>query len=103
VLQMKHRQLVPSLHAEKLNPNIDWANSPFFVQRTLGDWPVRPGVPKRAGISSFGAGGSNAHVIVESYESQTNPRRPATGLHLIVISANDEERLKESAARLSGF
>ena len=103
VLQMKHKRLVPSLHAEKLNPNIDWDKSPFFVQRTLGDWPARPSLPKRAGISSFGAGGSNAHVILESHEAQTKPRRPATTPHLIVLSARDEDRLKASAGKLAAF
>src|SRR5262249_43023725 len=67
VLQLQHGQLVPSLHAAELNPHIDFANSPFVVQRTLAAWPrpvveldgVSREVPRLAGISSFGAGGSN--------------------------------------------
>ena len=71
LLQMRHGQLVPSLHAEELNPNIDFATTPFVVQRQLCEW-TRPVVegreePRMAGISSFGAGGSNAHVIVSEY------------------------------------
>jgi polyketide synthase PksN len=112
LLQLKHRQIAPSLHSEVLNPNIDFLNTPFIVQQELKEWE-RPVVtiegvtreyPRIAGISSFGAGGSNAHVIIEEYnlESQeqtaitVTPRQPA----LIILSAKDEERLKEQAERL---
>ncbi|MET0335643.1 MAG: SDR family NAD(P)-dependent oxidoreductase, partial [Rhizobacter sp.] len=62
LLQMRHGQLVPSLHSEVLNPNIDFGRTPFRVQRELATWdrPVIDGreQPRTAGISSFGAGGS---------------------------------------------
>ncbi|WP_155985414.1 type I polyketide synthase, partial [Paenibacillus maysiensis] len=112
LLQMKHRQLAPSLHAKVLNPNIDFDATPFVVQQELAEWKrplveiggqVRE-VPRIAGISSFGAGGSNAHVIIEEYipaESlrtpvEVTPQNPA----MIVLSAKNEERLQELAARL---
>ncbi len=76
LLQMRHRQLIPSLHAESVNPNIDFSRTPFLLQQTLGKWaqPTVDGVecPRRAGISSFGAGGSNAHLIVEEYEQRVS-------------------------------
>ncbi|PSK01109.1 hypothetical protein C7R92_31785, partial [Brevibacillus porteri] len=66
LLQLKHGQLAPSLHAEVLNPNIDFSTTPFVVQQELAEWkrPVIDGqeVPRRSGVSSFGAGGSNAHI-----------------------------------------
>jgi acyl transferase domain-containing protein len=111
LLQMKHGQLVPSLHAEELNPNIPFEQTPFRVQRTLQAWE-RPRLtvdgrlqeyPRRAGISSFGAGGSNAHLIVEEYvepeatQSHTfTPERPA----LIVLSARTDEQLRERMQQL---
>ena len=67
LLQLQHGQLVPTLHAETLNPKIDFAGTPFVVQRRLESWPRRNGQPRRAGVSSFGAGGANAHVVVEEY------------------------------------
>ncbi|OLF19627.1 beta-ketoacyl synthase N-terminal-like domain-containing protein [Actinophytocola xanthii] len=72
VLQMQHRTLVPSLlHANRTNPSIDFANSPVYVQQSLGDWnPERTGrgdVPLRAGITSIGAGGTNVHLVMEEY------------------------------------
>jgi acyl transferase domain-containing protein/acyl carrier protein/SAM-dependent methyltransferase len=113
VLQMKHRQLAPSLHAEELNPHIDFANSPFVVQRKLAAWPrpvvetdgVRREHLRVAGISSFGAGGSNAHVVIEEYVAPTGAARSSVAVSssrpaLVVLSAKNAERLKEQAAQL---
>ncbi|HWM03490.1 MAG TPA: type I polyketide synthase, partial [Actinophytocola sp.] len=66
LLQLEHGRLVPSLHSTEHNPRIDFATTPFTVAHDLADWPrrQRDGAPqpRRAGISSFGAGGANAHV-----------------------------------------
>ncbi|MCA2972429.1 MAG: amino acid adenylation domain-containing protein, partial [Acidobacteriaceae bacterium] len=92
LLQMKHGMLAPSLHSETLNPAIDFPRSPFRVQRRLEAWP-RPGSGARlAGISAFGAGGSNVHLIVEAYES---PGRLEVGQRprVFPFSAHNEEQL----------
>ncbi|HEX7312900.1 MAG TPA: SDR family NAD(P)-dependent oxidoreductase [Pyrinomonadaceae bacterium] len=111
LLQMKHGRLVPSLNSEPPNPNINFAETPFTVQRTMQDWN-RPTVvkngatteyPRRAGVSSFGAAGSNAHVIVEEYVATGRREAPALEAGrpvLIVLSARDEDRLRLSAERL---
>ncbi|MEJ2416447.1 MAG: SDR family NAD(P)-dependent oxidoreductase, partial [Exilibacterium sp.] len=105
ILQLKHRKLVPSLHASKTNPNIDFKNTPFFLQKNLEEWK-RPCIklngeeqefPLRAGISSFGAGGANAHVLVEEHIDSTiidndAIERSAVPL-LILLSAKSEDRL----------
>ncbi|MDC8103587.1 amino acid adenylation domain-containing protein [Chryseobacterium sp. B21-037] len=93
LLQMQHRQLVPSLHSTILNPNIKFENTPFKVQQELEEWPVVNNKPRLAGISGFGAGGSNAHLIVEEYVSENVAYRQQMPL-VIVLSAKDEERLK---------
>ncbi len=71
LLQMRHGMVVPSLHSSRLNPHIDFGRTPFVVNQGLRRWdaPVLDGrrLPRIAGISSFGAGGSNAHLIVEEY------------------------------------
>ncbi|MEM9804744.1 MAG: beta-ketoacyl synthase N-terminal-like domain-containing protein [Cyanobacteria bacterium P01_D01_bin.56] len=64
VLALKHKQIPASLHYQQPNPKIDFDNSPFYVNTTLKDWP-QVETPRRAGISSFGIGGTNAHVILE--------------------------------------
>ncbi|QBQ60372.1 Polyketide synthase PksL [Saccharomonospora xinjiangensis] len=101
VLQLRHRTLVPSLHSARTNPRIDFARSVFAVQQEVAPWPEpAPGAPRRAGISSFGAGGTNAHLIVEEYRDHRTPPSARTP-ELIVVSALTGERLRESARRLS--
>jgi acyl transferase domain-containing protein/tryptophanase/acyl carrier protein/SAM-dependent methyltransferase len=109
LLQMKHRQFVPSLHSAELNEFIDFDNSPFYVEQRLEDWKEKEveGVsfPLRAGVSSFGAGGSNAHVILESYaphgSEPTEPDQP--GELIFPLSAKSEKQLRDAAARLAHF
>ncbi|TMC15469.1 MAG: KR domain-containing protein, partial [Chloroflexi bacterium] len=120
LLQMRYGQLVPSLHAQVLNPHIDFSTTPFVVQQELNEWK-RPQllavdedtsstatgrgapsmVPRRAGVSSFGAGGSNAHVILEEYRAKHHKsavlkRRPS----LIVLSARTQGQLQERVHQL---
>lgn len=101
LLQMRHRTLVPSLHADRLNPQVPWDAVPFRVQRTAQPWEGSGG-PLRAGVSSFGAGGTIAHVVVEAPPEAPPPAAPRTaGPQLVVLSARDEERLRASAGRLA--
>ncbi|QMU78259.1 SDR family NAD(P)-dependent oxidoreductase [Streptacidiphilus sp. PB12-B1b] len=112
VLQMQHGELAPTLHVDETNPHIDFDATPFVVQRKGAVWKrpvvtvdgVSSEVPRRAGVSSFGAGGSNAHVVIEEYVRD----RPAPGAvragepAVVVLSAKDEERLREQAGALLG-
>lgn len=108
LLQMKHKTLVPSVHSEKLNSRIKFNDTPFYVQRESIRWDgaVTGGnrsCPLRAGISAFGAGGSNAHLIVEDYEGDTNEpdseKRPLP----VVFSTVRREDLFRYAERFSAF
>jgi FkbH-like protein len=112
LLQMKYQQLVPSIHSEHLNPHINFKASPFYVQQTLAEWkqPVifengeEKRYPRRAGISSFGAGGANAHLILEEYElplakADICNQEP----QLIVLSAKNEERLQAYIQKIIDF
>ncbi len=64
VLSLKHKTLPPSLHYKRPNPQVDFASSPFYVNDVCRDWQTA-GSPRRAGISSFGIGGTNAHMVLE--------------------------------------
>ncbi|SFR08023.1 MULTISPECIES: SDR family NAD(P)-dependent oxidoreductase [unclassified Paenibacillus] len=112
LLQLKHSQLVPSLHSRKLNPEINFNNTPFIVQQSLEEWK-RPVIttdgitkeyPRRAGISSFGAGGANAHIVIEEYipeyQEQSGTESASQGPVMIVLSAKSEEQLKEKGRQL---
>jgi acyl transferase domain-containing protein/acyl carrier protein len=103
VLQMRHRQIVPSLHSARLNPNIDFGITPFEVNQRLRDWdtPVVDGkrVPRIAGLSSFGAGGANAHFVIEEYvapEAQVQDGLPA----IVPLSARTPDQLMQKVRDL---
>ncbi|MCU1348580.1 MAG: Mycocerosate synthase, 6-deoxyerythronolide-B synthase, partial [Acidobacteria bacterium] len=106
LLQMQHRQIVPSLHSAQLNPHIDFPSSPFVVNQTLRAWeqPVIGGrsLPRIAGISSFGAGGSNAHMIIEEHQAPASQPH-AVGSVAIVLSARTSEQLQQKAVDLLDF
>ncbi|MFJ6139733.1 SDR family NAD(P)-dependent oxidoreductase [Kitasatospora sp. NPDC092286] len=101
LLQLKHRQLVPSLHAEQLNPNISFERTPFRVQRELSPW--HSDGPRIAAVSSFGAGGSNAHVIVEEYPVQPTDGATSGTEQVVVLSARTPEQLTAAVDGLAGF
>lgn len=64
-LALHHKQLPASLHFKRPNPNIDFATSPFEVVDSLRPWSSSG--PRRAGVSAFGVGGANAHIVLEEY------------------------------------
>ena len=108
LLQLRHGELVPSLHAEPLNPHIDFASSPFRVQTQLAPWPRRDGQPRRAAVSAFGAGGANAHVILAEYPQDATAHvsvddDAGTVPELFLLSARDEAGLTRYAVRMAEF
>ncbi|MET1255422.1 SDR family NAD(P)-dependent oxidoreductase [Aliikangiella maris] len=102
LLQMRNRRLVPSLHAEPLNQHINWQQSGFYVNTQLQPWQAVNGQPLTAGISSFGAGGANAHLIVQEYVDQTQPVALQQA-HLIVLSAKNLSALHRRVEQLADF
>ena len=103
LLQLKHQQLVPSLHSTTLNPHIDFEQTPFHVQQQLQEWKSEKGKPRLAGISSFGAGGSNAHLIIEEYQEEQKEAYHSAGPAIILLSAKNKERLIEQVKNLNHF
>lgn len=106
LLSIKHKQIPALLHFEKLNPYINLDNSPFYPVAKTQDWEPalddqgRP-FPRRAGISSFGFGGANVHIVLEEYlDAQARSNARPAGPHLIVLSAKTADRLRANAGRL---
>jgi phthiocerol/phenolphthiocerol synthesis type-I polyketide synthase E len=100
VLALEHRQIPPTLHFREPNPQLGLASSPFRVCTDLVDWKGTP-EPLRAGVSAFGIGGTNAHLVVE--EAPRRDRLTATRpWHLLVVSARTPAALEATAARLAG-
>ena len=99
VLALNNREIPPSLHYEAPNPQIDFANSPFYVNAKLAPW-LAPLGPRRAGITSLGAGGTNCHVIVE--ESPVRPPSgPSRSWQLLLLSADTPSALETATENLA--
>ena len=110
VLALKHKSIPPSLHFQQPNPNIDFANSPFYVNTALTEWKTN-GTPRRAGVSSFGMGGTNCHVVLEEAPKQVKSQK-AKGKrknlsecprHILTLSAKTEKGLEELAQRYVNY
>ncbi|MEE1940371.1 SDR family NAD(P)-dependent oxidoreductase [Streptomyces sp. TRM 70361] len=99
VLQFAHRTLVPTLHSDPVNPKLNLQATPFRPQRATEPWRTPEGVPRRAAVSSFGAGGANGHVVLEEW---TGPQgSPDDGLpYAVGLSARTPEQLRRVAERL---
>ncbi|MDF5719756.1 MAG: SDR family oxidoreductase [Rhizonema sp. PD37] len=101
VLALKHKQIPPSLHFEQPNAEIDFANSPFYVNTTLSDWKTNR-TPRRAGVSSFGIGGTNAHVILEE-APVIKPSGFTRPWQLLLLSAKTSTALETATANLATY
>ena len=102
-LALYHGELPGNLHVDPPNESIDFAASKIEVLRHSRPWPDR-GAPRTAGLSSFGFGGANAHLILS--EAPARPPRPvlsASAPHLIVLSADTPDALLRRASRLAGW
>jgi amino acid adenylation domain-containing protein len=100
ILALRHGEVPPSLHFSTPNPRCELPESPFFVAGRLLPWPVAEG-PRRAGVSSLGIGGTNAHVVLEE-APEPAPSDPARPWQLLVLSARTATALDSAAVRLAG-
>jgi acyl transferase domain-containing protein/acyl carrier protein/NAD(P)-dependent dehydrogenase (short-subunit alcohol dehydrogenase family) len=66
-MALHDKKLPPTLNAEKANPNIDFSSTPFYVNHNLKEWEQRGFAPRRAGVSAYGFGGTNFHLVMEEY------------------------------------
>ena len=100
ILSLAHRTVPPSLHFERPNPRIDFAASPFYVGMEAAPWETG-GAPRRAGVSAFGLGGTNAHAVLEEAPFTEPGDPPSRAYQLLVLSARAPEALDVAAARLA--
>ncbi|MFJ8229748.1 SDR family NAD(P)-dependent oxidoreductase [Streptomyces sp. NPDC094448] len=117
VLQLGHGRLAPFTGNGPLNPGVQLDGSAFYLPQEAQEWrrPVvdvdgRPReYPRRATISGFGAGGSNAHLVVEEYIPAASAASEASGVpepasastpQIVVVSARDDWRLRAVVTRL---
>lgn len=99
VLALEHDMLPPHLHAERLNPHLEWSSLPIMVTKAAVPWPAG-GRPRRAGVSAFGLSGTNAHLILEEaprhQKAAAEVERP---LHVLPLSAKTPLALREQVGQ----
>lgn len=104
VLMLHHKALPPTILHRHPNPGIDFENSPFFVSTELKPWETPEGSRRRAGVNSVGIGGTNAHTILEEAPvTQRQPYADPRPMHLLPLSAKNEQALRDLAARYLSF
>jgi acyl transferase domain-containing protein/acyl carrier protein len=99
-LSLQHKLIPPSLNFEQPNPEIDFINSPFYVNTKLTEWNTNH-IPRRAGVSSLGIGGTNAHVILEQAPEQVkNQKSKIKNQYLLCLSAKTDSALETATQNL---
>jgi amino acid adenylation domain-containing protein len=102
VLALHHGEIPATLHFARPNPRLELDASPFYVVDRLTPWPAQAG-PRRAGVSAFGIGGTNAHVVLEQAPAAAAAAAAAAGrpAQLLVLSARSEAALEEATDNLA--
>jgi len=99
-LALRHAEVLPNRSLEKLNEMIDLSDRSFFIATELQPWPKPVGHPRRGGVSSFGIGGTNAHVVLEEFTGRPEIEQSAARALPFLLSARTPEALQRSARRL---
>ena len=107
VLSLQHQEIPPHLHFQELNPYISLAGSPLVVAAERQPWPQGK-QPRLAGVSSFGFGGTNAHVVLAETPLPAGGKVQVTdddskSLHLLALSARSETSLRRLAGRYAAY
>lgn len=105
LLMMRHKEIPPQINLTQENPIIDFANSPFLLTRKKKSWEQREGANSRiAGISSFGFGGANCHMIMEEYpEEKHKSVNDSTDTMILTLSARTKESLSAMAREWKAY
>ena len=103
VLCLAHRKLVPSLHFEAPNREIDFGSGLFAVNTRLRDWTVAGSATRLAAVSSFGVSGTNAHLVVQEAPPQPQVQRTRKPCYLVPLSARTQEALVRRVGALAGW
>lgn len=100
-LALQHQQIPPALHFTTPNPDIDFKRSPFYVNTRLLHWRKTLS-PRRAAVSAFGVGGTNAHVILEE-APKIKSHPPKRKFYSVLLSAKSEKALQDYQSKLVDF
>jgi amino acid adenylation domain-containing protein len=103
VFTLREKKFFPQVHFRQLNPGIDLVDSPFFIPYSHQPWIAD--IKRYAGVSSFGVGGTNVHVVLEEFPTHSESDRAVAKApaYLIPISAKSKESLHQYTKDLIGF
>ncbi len=100
VLALQAGEIPPTPNFTAPNATIDFKRSPFYVADRLAPWP-RTGTPRRAGVTSLGVGGTNAHVVVEEAPATLASGAAQRPHQILCLSARTKSALDGNTSRLS--
>ncbi|MCX7746683.1 MAG: SDR family NAD(P)-dependent oxidoreductase [Clostridia bacterium] len=101
VLALKHKQIPPTLHFKNQNPDIKFEQTPFYVNTKLEEWEQGES-PRRAGVSAFGIGGTNVHIILEEAPEKA-PAPVTSSPQLLLFSAKTKSALQNIIINMAAF
>ena len=101
-LAVHHGKIPATLHFKRPNAQIDLANSPFYINTQCQDWQPKSGI-RRAGVTSLGMGGTNAHVVVEQAPIDDQPRGEAPQYCILPFSAKTDSALQNGLQSFANF
>ena len=96
LLVLKHGVIPPMANFSEPNPGLDLDHSPFYIPRTARPWPESD-VPRRAGVTSLGVGGTNVHLILEQAPDPASRTDAAAPPDVLLVSASSEDALADNA------
>jgi len=102
LLSLKNEMIPGNLHFKTPNPDINFEEMNLAVVSKSHPWPVGP-TPRRAGVNSFGFGGTNAHAVVEEYKQPRIERDEAERYYPVTISAHSKKAIDELSIKLQVF
>ena len=102
ILSTQHGKIPPHLNLNQLNPLISFQNTPFSIPTALKPWDCHT-QSRLAGVSSFGFGGTNAHLILEEAFSNEKIKQDCQLPQLLTLSAKSENALQELAQKYVNF
>lgn len=107
ILSMENNQLPRTLHADKPTPSIDWQGAKMALVQKCRPWLSRTDRPRRAGVSAFGIGGTNAHLVVEEPPSRNierkSPAAPFSADILFLLSGHTNAAVCQQAEKLQHY
>ena len=106
LLMFRHKKIPCLPKFKQLNSMLELGNTPFYINKNLQNWTPKNADLRRAGISSFGMGGTLAHVVLQEYEYRLSVNSGQLSVNepvLIVLSAKNEDRLKEYREKFHSY